>query len=224
MALVSTMLNVLIVEDLVETAQWLKKRVETAFSKSNVMLCHSIEDARLKLTRNHFDVALVDINLPDGSGIFLIRDIKALPSETVIVTVTIYDDDDHVFDAIRAGADGYLLKDLPASRFEEKLRGIFQGEPALSPSIAQKIIKSFSSRSVPTASTNLKSQLTNRELEVLTLLAKGLTRIEIAALLILSPNTIAKHVKNIYRKLGVSSRAEMAVQAYDMGLVAPEYS
>lgn len=98
--LVPTVLNVLIVEDVVETALWLKQTIESVFTKSSVTLCHSIEDARIKLEYEKFSIALIDINLPDGSRIFLIKDIKELHKDTVVVTVTNYDDD-HVFDAIR---------------------------------------------------------------------------------------------------------------------------
>ncbi len=216
------MLNVLIVEDIVETALWIKERVERVFAESNVTLCHSIEDACNKIKTDCFLIALIDINLPDGSGLSLIETFKRLQEEATVVTVTIYDDDEHVFDAIRSGADGYLLKDLPAEQFEKKLEDVFRGEPALSPSIARKIMKSFSVTSEPIQSNAPKTRLTHRELEVLTLLAKGLTRTEVAELLSLSPNTIAKYIKDIYRKLGVSSRAEMAVQACGMGLVTNE--
>ncbi len=216
------MLSVLIIEDIAETALWLKERVKNVFTNCNVTLCYSIKEARAKIESDQFAIALIDINLPDGSGIPLIKAFKHMQRESIAVTVTIYDDDDHVFDAIRAGADGYLLKDLPADRFEEKLERIFYGEPALSPSIARKIIKSFSEAHEARRSIDPKIHLTKRETEVLTLLAKGLTRPEIAELLELSPNTIAKYVKDIYRKLGVSSRAEMTVQACGMGLVTTE--
>lgn len=214
--------SILILEDITDTALWLQKRVESVFPSCETTLCSSVEEAKLIILKKHFDIALVDINLPDGSGISIIGQFKSIQKESSVITVTIYDDDDLVIDAIQQGADGYLLKDLSVESFEQKLDGIMRGEPALSPSIARKILHNVSKSKKLIRPTEPAIHLTNREAEVLTFLAKGLTRVEIAELLSLSPNTIAKYIKEVYRKLGVSSRAEMTMQALGLGLVTAE--
>jgi DNA-binding NarL/FixJ family response regulator len=186
-----------------------------------------------------FKLLLVDLELPDGNGMELLAELAPYPA-TKIVT-TLYSDDDHLFPALQRGADGYLLKE---DRFEvlvEELQKIVRGQPPLSPAIARRLLTHFraggpaegngpdrawaasgaggSSRPVPLEKPLDHERLTPRESEVLTYLSKGFTIKEIAALMGIKWFTVNDHIKSIYKKLNVSSRAEAAVLASKQGLV-----
>lgn len=221
------MKQALVIEDVFETSQWLEAVLLSAFPSIQVAVCRNLRDAQFFLNTNKPDLSLVDISLPDGSGVSLIpRLLKTSPQAYVVIT-SILDDQDHVLAALQAGAQGYLLKDLPQAVFIQKLQGILQGEPPLSPKIARKILHYFSHPpviagvGVMPVSTGLSSdcQLSDREKEVLTLLGKGLSRREVGRLLELSDSTIATHIRNVYRKLNISSRAEAALEACRLGLI-----
>ena len=160
---------------------------------------------------------MVDLGLPDGSGRDVVEKLRELQPEAQSVVVTIHDDDDHLFPALQAGAYGYILKEQPRELIAEQLQRISQGEPPLSPSIARKVIAHFASQPKP-ADLMPHVQLTERESEVLLRVAKGFTLPEIGVQLSLSRHTIADYVKQIYRKLNVSSRAEAALEAQRLGL------
>ncbi len=186
-----------------------------------------------------FKLILVDLELPDGNGMELLAELSQYPA-TKIVT-TLYSDDDHLFPALQCGADGYLLKE---DRFEvlvEELQKIVRGQPPLSPAIARRLLTHFrdggrpelrsadsgfsrpvelaSSRPVPIEKPADHERLTPRESEVLTYLSKGFTIKEIASLMGIKWFTVNDHIKSIYKKLNVSSRAEAAVLATKQGLV-----
>ncbi len=136
-----------------------------------------------------------------------------MSANSYIVVYTIYDDDRHVFNALRAGANGYLVKEHSQQELTEMLRGVLNGQPPLSPAIAQHILDSFHTPQQGNVG------LTSRESEVLTLLAKGYNRKEIAEVLKLTSNTISWYIKQIYQKLDIHSRAEATLEALRMGLV-----
>ena len=162
----------------------------------------------------------------DGDGGQLIAQLVSSSPQTVVVVATIHDDDAHVFPALRAGASGYILKSQPAEVVRAQLRRIEQGEPALSPSIAARVLRHFrvgAERSTEPASAPAAAlpsvQLTDREVDVLRLIAKGYKASEVAQLLSLSSHTVTTYVRDIYRKLGISSRAEATLEAARRGLV-----
>ena len=187
-----------------------------------------------------FKLILVDLELPDGNGMELLNELTHYPA-TKIVT-TLYSDDDHLFPALQCGADGYLLKE---DRFEvlvEELQKIVRGQPPLSPAIARRLLTHFrqgprgggramesgfsmptdfvtTSAPVPIEKVPDHERLTPRESEVLTYLSKGFTIKEIASLMGIKWFTVNDHIKSIYKKLNVSSRAEAAVLASKQGLV-----
>lgn len=186
-----------------------------------------------------FKLILVDLELPDGNGMELLAELGHYPA-TKIVT-TLYSDDDHLFPALQCGADGYLLKE---DRFEvlvEELQKIVRGQPPLSPAIARRLLTHFrrgsgavssapdsgfatgngltTSKPVPMEKPPDHERLTPRESEVLTYLSKGFTIKEIASLMGIKWFTVNDHIKSIYKKLNVSSRAEAAVLASKQGLV-----
>ncbi len=204
----------LIVEDSSDTAEWL--RLAMAEVEPELSLDHAPTVARAAefAANQRYRIALVDLSLPDGCGDEVVRLLRKRDAQTAILVVTIHDDDAHLFAALQAGANGYLLKDMPRRRFVEKLRGLLSGEPALSPAIASRLIDYFHADGAPVA-----HPLTSREIEVLTLIAKGLKVPQVATQLGISANTVAGYVKEIYRKLGVSSRAEASLKAARMGLV-----
>ena len=209
----------LLVEDLPDIRDWLADAAREAFAGMAVTSAARCDEALAAVRTGRFDLALVDLGLPDGSGTDVVRALQRVQPKCLPVVVTIYDDDDHLFPALQAGAFGYLLKEQARELLVEQLQRISQGEPPLSPSIARKVIAHFNSQRRPQASPQLiEVSLTERETEVLLRVAKGFTLPEIGVQLGLSRHTIADYVKQIYRKLNVSSRAEAALEAQRLGL------
>lgn len=209
------MKTALLLEDYEETRTWLACIVRAAFDEIEVLEAATLEQARMLLNGQKIDLALIDINLPDGNGVDFVKDVMKVSPETYCVMATIYDDDSHIFPALKAGAQGYLLKEQSTNEFIAALQGIINGEPPLSPAIARKMMSYFAGD----ASEEKISKLSEREKEILTFIAKGLKRNEVAELLELSPNTVAAHLKRIYNKLNVSTRAEATMEALRLGLV-----
>jgi DNA-binding NarL/FixJ family response regulator len=213
------MSNILLLEDLPEIRAWLKVLVKQVFPNAVISESARVHDALELITAVKFDLALVDLGLPDGSGVDVVAALRESQPEAQSVVVTIHDDDDHLFPALQAGAFGYVLKEQPREQIAEQLNRMSQGEPPLSPSIARKVIKYFAEQAKPHPKDNIPHvQLTDRENEVLLRVAKGFTLPEIGVQLNLSRHTIADYVKQIYRKLNVSSRAEAALEAQRLGL------
>ncbi|MDD3517221.1 MAG: response regulator transcription factor [Chromatiales bacterium] len=204
----------LVVEDLPDSAAWLAEVLGEAFPGIAVRTAGALEDASTLLKDWRPDVALIDLGLPDGSGIDLIRVLSGREPPCLCVVASIFDDDQHLFPALRAGARGYLLKDQARNELAQRLHGIGRGEPPLSPSIARRLLGHF--QPPPQGA---EQPLTPRETEVLTLIAKGYTVPHVAAQLGLSANTVAGYVKEIYRKLDVSNRAEATLAAARRGIV-----
>lgn len=212
------MKHILLLEDLPEIRAWLKGLVAQVFPQAEISECARVHDALGMVSAVKFELALIDLGLPDGSGVDVVAALREHQPEAQSVVVTIHDDDEHLFPALQAGAFGYLLKEQPRELLTEQLQRISQGEPPLSPSIARRVINYFAKQAKPEASLMPHVQLTERESEVLLRVAKGFTLPEIGVQLNLSRHTIADYVKQIYRKLNVSSRAEAALEAQRLGL------
>jgi DNA-binding NarL/FixJ family response regulator len=215
------MTNILLLEDLPEIRAWLRSLVLQVFPGAQVSEASRVHDALELVSAVKFDLALVDLGLPDGSGVDVVTKLRDQQPEAQSVVVTIHDDDEHLFPALQAGAFGYILKEQARELITEQLQRISQGEPPLSPSIARRVMAYFTEKSKPAqAQNNLlpNVSLTERESEVLLRVAKGYTLPEIGVQLGLSRHTIADYVKQIYRKLNVSSRAEAALEAQRLGL------
>ena len=170
--------------------------------------------------RLHPDLVLMDINMPVCSGIEATRLIKAELPETKVVIVTVSDDDEDLFEAVKNGADGYLLKDMSEEELSSTLGAVAAGRPALSPALAARIVEEFARAGRTTEESEVAS-LTPRESEVLSLVAAGATNREIAAALNVTENTVSFHVKNIFGKLHLKNRAQAAAYAVGSGLAKP---
>jgi DNA-binding NarL/FixJ family response regulator len=215
------MTSILLLEDLPQIRAWLSSLVAQVFPDAQIAEAARVHDALGLVSAIKFDLALVDLGLPDGSGVDVVAALREHQAETQSVVVTIHDDDEHLFPALQAGAFGYILKEQPRELIIEQLQRISQGEPPLSPSIARRVMAYFTAKSKPqpaSATSIPHVSLTDRETEVLLRVAKGYTLPEIGQQLTLSRHTIADYVKQIYRKLNVSSRAEAALEAQRMGL------
>ena len=167
------------------------------------------------------DMVLMDFNLPDGTGLDATRAIVQLLPETKIVFLTIYDDDERLISAIRLGAKGYLLKNIPVANLLSALRGMLRGEAALSRVMTSRILEEFSHGargSEAQASNNPVDLLTGREIEVLQAMVSNASNREIAERLFISENTVRNHVHNILDKLKVSSRREAISLARRYGM------
>jgi DNA-binding NarL/FixJ family response regulator len=172
-----------------------------------------------KLTRP--DVALMDLRMPRLSGVEATRRIRAAVPDCSVIVLTTFDDDDEVFEALRAGAAGYLLKGAPLEKISEAIRSVRRGDSFLQPSIAAKVVAEFNRLSPWSAinQQNLLDPLSSREREVLRYLACGRSNKEIAQVLEIAEGTVKNHMTNILAKLGVLDRTQAALKAREMGLL-----
>lgn len=209
----------LVVEDVASAAAWLSGLLQEVFG-CEIYVAASVREGRRKLSMYPPDLVLVDLGLPDGSGIELLRFAAQQYPECLRVVTTIYADDEHLFAALRAGVQGYLLKDEPDAKVRRALKSIADGEPPLSSLVAQRMLAAFGAPAQAAQNDGQEEEaLSPREREVLMLIAKGMRLPEVAEMLGISRNTAAGYIKSVYRKLGVSSRAEAALKAANLGLV-----
>ena len=172
----------------------------------------------IEAVRQHIpDLVLLDIKMPVCDGIDALKTIRSEFPDVRIVILTVSDEDEDLFAAIQAGADGYLLKDLTSDEFLEMLSGLERGEAAISRKATTRLIAGF--QQLTAQSFNPKNQLTERELELLHLLAGGLSNKIIAEKLFISENTVKYHIKNILQKFGVQNRTEAVAMAIRQGLL-----
>lgn len=168
-----------------------------------------------KLEVNHnIDVILMDIQMPEMDGITATEIVKSKYPHIKIIMLTVFDDDENLFKAIKAGANGYLLKEIDAENLHKCILEVVNGGAPMTPSIALKTLKLLRNPIAINASEEIKKiKLTNRETEILEHLSKGLNYNEIADNLIISPSTVRKHIENIYKKLQVHNKMEAVIKA-----------
>lgn len=167
------------------------------------------------------DVVLMDLKMPILDGVEATRRIHAHRPDCRVIILTTFDDDEYVFEGLRAGAVGYMLKDTPSENLAEAIRAAARGESFLQPSVAAKVVAEFTrlASSVPQSVIELVEPLSERELEVLRKLAAGATNREIATALVIAEGTVKNHITNILGKLGVKDRTQAALKARELGLV-----
>jgi DNA-binding NarL/FixJ family response regulator len=199
------MIKVAIVED----NNTLRQSLEQLFTRTKDISCvaslSNLMNVVSELSKAQPDVVLMDIGLPNISGIEGVRTVKNNFPETQVLMFTVFEDDEKIFDAIRAGASGYLLKKTPSMEIVEAIRQLYDGGAPMSPSIARKVINLFHSQP---ASVVPDYQLTARESEILYSLVDGLSYKKIAEKYFVSISTVRTHICNIYQKLHVNSKSQ----------------
>ena len=178
------------------------------------------DEAIIKARELQPDLIFMDISMPGRNGLEATRAIKAESPDVKIVVLTVSDAEQHLFEAIKSGAEGYLLKNLREAEFAELVERVSNGEPAMSPGLAKKLLQEFARVHEGQERTEAKEVLTDREREVLEHVARGSSNKEIAASLYISDNTVSYHMKNILSKLHLSNRAQVVGWALEHGFTA----
>ena len=219
--------NVLIIEDHPDALEVLKSVAIRAFHQAQIDTGTSVAQGLTMLKATMFEVALIDLGLPDGNGIELVRYIAKHSPATLTIVTTIFDDESHLFNALQAGASGYLLKGHSPDELFNYFVEAISGRPPLSPSIAQSMLGYFHKTGLDSVSSSNQLaaeppvNLTERETEILRLIAKGCQAKDVSRLLEISINTVYVHIKNLYKKLDVTNRAEATAAAVRLQLYAP---
>ncbi|MGC9398429.1 MAG: response regulator [Anaerolineae bacterium] len=211
-------ITVVIVDDHPVVREGLCAVLETAADVTVAATGSDGTDALRLVTRHRPDVLVLDVNLPDLSGVEVTRRLRAEANGPAVLILTVHDDRQTVFDLLESGADGYVLKDEAPEMLVKAVRAAARGESWLSPAVASQLVHRVARRE-PASSDPLPVPLTPREMEVLCLLAQGLDNAAIAERLVVTKRTIQNHVSTIYGKLGVDSRTQAALYAIRRGLV-----
>ena len=214
-------ITVLLVEDDAEVQRRFRDSISAAPSMAVVGCASTKRDAQQLIETLKFDVMVIDLGLPDGNGIDLIRLANRLHPSSDIMVITVYGDEQHVVSSIEAGATGYILQEAESDDITGQIRLLRGGGSPVSPSVARSVLRALQNHTtgsgiVPNAE---PSPLSARETEILHLLAKGMSFNEIGEILTISPHTVTAHIKKIYRKLQVHSRGEAVYEASQMGLL-----
>jgi DNA-binding NarL/FixJ family response regulator len=197
---------------------------ELGYDNDGLIFAKNLKEAFLHIEQQHISLALVDLGLPDGNGIELIEKLRAQDSSALILVISAWSTQESLFSAIKAGATGYVLKERDDAEVLLSIRSILRGGAPIDPFIAQEILKQIST-SVITAAKDGKSLdsdvalLTNRETEILDLVAQGMSNKEIAEQLFVSKYTVESHIKHIYRKLSVTKRTKAVSTARSLGIL-----
>jgi DNA-binding NarL/FixJ family response regulator len=178
-------------------------------------------EAVAKAATHRPDVVLMDVRMPEMNGIEATRQIAAGEGAPRVLVLTTFDRDEYVYEALRAGAGAFLLKDAPEHQLLAAIRVVAEGGSLFSPSVTRRLIEQFTARGEPPVADAHLEQLTARELEVLRLVARGLSNAEISERLVVSEHTTKTHVASILQKLALRNRVQAVVLAYETGLVRP---
>lgn len=206
----------LVVEDNDDTRKWLCSCVEAAIPGGEIVAVADVSSAQAAVESNRFSLAVVDLGLPDGTGIDIIRALDPAGTSIPVLVATICDDDKNLFDALKSGARGYILKDQDHEKVVSYIQGMTRGEVALSNQMASRIVDHFNARGAARAG---EAILAPREKDILGSIAKGFSVADTATMLGITANTVKSYVKTIYSKLGVSTRAEATAEAIRRGLL-----
>lgn len=215
---------VLVVEDEPLMQDRLKQILEmVGYNADNILFAQNIQQAKTLLNQHSASIALVDLGLPDGNGNDFIQHLKEYDDSIAILVISAWSTEDAIFTALRSGATGYVLKERDDLEVMMSIRSVLRGGAPIDPFIAQKILKQLDleekkSNQLP-SNVNINKILTNREHEILLLVATGLSNKEIADQLELSRYTVESHIKHIYRKLAVCTRTKAVDTARTLGLL-----
>ncbi len=218
-------ISIIIVEDEPEFRRRFAQIIDSEPTMRLAGVAANKREAQALIDREDFDVMLIDLGLPDGTGIDLIRSVSQRKADVDIMVVTVFGDEQHVVSSIEAGATGYILKDSTPADVISCIRLLRAGGSPVSPVVARSVLRAIRTRmgggtSAPTRSSAAENNpLSARETEILQLLAKGMSFNEIGEILGISPHTVTAHIKKIYRKLAVHSRGEAVYEASQMGLL-----
>lgn len=215
------MLRVVLADDHTMVRQGIRQFLEESGEIEVVAEAANGAEAVRRIEETLPDVAVLDIQMPGASGIEVTRQVRARFPKVKILILTAYDDDPYVFALLRAGADGYILKTSSAEELVRAVRTVAAGQSTLAPEIARKVVAQLATGR-PTTATEQAEPLTDREIEVLRLAARGLTNKAIGRELGISPRTVQGHLANIYGKLGVASRTEAVTEALRRGWIVIE--
>ncbi len=212
------MIKVLICDDQEIVCEGLQTILNASKDIEVVAIAYNGEEALKLIPETEPDIVLMDLKMPVMNGIIATRKIRQKYPDVRVLVLTTYEDDEWVFDAVRSGASGYLLKDTPPEDLIEAIRGTVSGKTYIDPDVAGKLLASYShrqaSKSLPT-----NFQLSDREQDILKLLARGLSNADIAQQLYLTEGTVRNYTSEIFKKLNVSDRTQAAVMALRYGLV-----
>jgi DNA-binding NarL/FixJ family response regulator len=212
-----TLTRILIADDHASFRSGLRALLETAGDMAVVGEAGTGDEAVRRTTELQPDVVLMDVNMPGMDGLEATRRIVGASPHVAVLVVTMYDDDDSVFEAVRAGARGYILKGAQRAELLRAVRAVVAGEAIFGPGVARRLMAYFA-RPRPIAAAAAFPELTEREREILELVARGRSNAEITAQLVLSPKTVRNHVSNIFSKLQARDRAEAIVRARQAGM------
>lgn len=205
-------ISIAIVEDNHDIRQALEQIISMSGGFDLVCSCENGEDALIKLPIYLPKIVLMDINLGGMTGIEVVKELKPQHPDMLFMMCTVYEEDEKIFEALKAGASGYIIKKTAPSKLLEAIKELNQGGAPMSSQIARKVVTAFQSKPA-VAAEGLVELLTKREMEILEMLASGLVYKEISEKLYISSETVRKHVYNVYNKLHVSNRVE-AVNKY----------
>lgn len=215
------MIRILLVDDQAMVRSGLRMILE---SEDDLVVIAEAEDGAeaVRVARaERPDVILMDVRMPEVDGLEATRQITETASDSKVIVLTTFDLDDYVYGALRAGASGFLLKDAPADDLVAAIRVVARGDALLAPSVTRRLISEFAGRPEAGAAVTGLDELTDRETEVLRLLATGKSNAEIAEELFVSETTVKTHVSHVLTKLGLRDRVQAVVAAYESGLVTP---
>ncbi len=211
-------IRVILADDHTMVRQGIRQFLEESGLVTVVAEAADGREALRLIARERPDVAVLDIQMPGMTGVEVTREVRSHFPEVRILILTAYDDDPYIFALIRAGADGYILKSAPAEELVRAVQAVAEGQSALSPEVARKLVRQMAAG----GPTDQVEALTDREIEILRLTARGLTNKEIGRELGISPRTVQGHLANIYGKLGVASRTEAVTESLRRGWIAIE--
>jgi two-component system, NarL family, response regulator LiaR len=215
------LISILIVDDHEVVRNGLRAYIDTLPEFQVIGEAVSGEEAVQMVSEYIPDIVLLDLILPGMDGVETTRQVKQISPRTQVVVLTSYYEDAHIFPALKAGAISYILKDMKMDKLAEVLRRAIQGEVTLHPRVAARVLQNI--RTENGEEQPLFTELTDRELDVLKLIANGLTNSQIADKLVISENTVKGHVSNILSKLHLADRTQVAVYAWQRGLVQREH-